>query len=239
MRAIAACLRKQGRARGAGRRKLPQISGDLPKAGSQRRVRRIETSLSQQGPVGRTRRRKLPQVSRDLQRSLVKVANFQCGGAVRLRSAPPRAPVIPKAASVGGLVDIRPYLQCRLVADIVAKVFLGWRTKILGAADALYARQREGPYCFIQNRSRTSAVALKSDAAAEKSKDQLSRDFPVVRFSTFATISARSGHFVHLRVGEAAGVVQSSSASNSTGWLSLRLGGNGWRKPGRRSEPWP
>jgi hypothetical protein len=63
-------------------------------------------------------------------------------------------------------------------ADIVAKVVLGWRTKILRAADALYARQREGPYRFIQNRSRTSAVALKSDAAAEKSKDQLSRDFP-------------------------------------------------------------
>ena len=51
-------------------------------------------------------------------------------------------------------------------ADIVAKVFLGCRTKILRAADALYARQREGPYRFIQNRSRTSAVALKSDAAA-------------------------------------------------------------------------
>jgi hypothetical protein len=65
-----------------------------------------------------------------------------------------------------------------LLADIVAKIFLGWRTKILRAADALYARQREGPYRFIQNRSRTSAVALKSDAAAEKSKDQLSRDFP-------------------------------------------------------------
>jgi hypothetical protein len=64
------------------------------------------------------------------------------------------------------------------MADIVAKVFLGWRTKILRAADALYARQREGPYRFIQNRSRTSAVALKSDAAAENSKDQLSRDFP-------------------------------------------------------------
>src|SRR5437868_439688 len=63
-------------------------------------------------------------------------------------------------------------------ADIVAKVFLGWRTKILRAADALYARQREGPYRFIQNRSRTTAVALKSDAVAEKSKDQLSRDFP-------------------------------------------------------------
>src|SRR5712671_2396476 len=70
------------------------------------------------------------------------------------------------------------WTECPLLADIVAKVFLGWRTKILRAADALYARQREGPYRFIQNRSRTSAVALKSDAAAEKSKDQLSRDFP-------------------------------------------------------------
>ena len=56
----------------------------------------------------------MPQVSRDLQRSLVKIANFQCTGAVRHRSAQPRAPVIPEAASVGGLVDIRPSLQCRL-----------------------------------------------------------------------------------------------------------------------------
>jgi hypothetical protein len=62
-------------------------------------------------------------------------------------------------------------------ADIVAKVFSGWRTKILRAADAFSARRREGPYRFIQNRSRTSVVALKSDAAAEKSKDRLSRDF--------------------------------------------------------------
>src|SRR3981189_2255838 len=45
------------------------------------------------------------------------------------------------------------------------------------AADAFYARRREGPYRFIQNRSRISVVALKSDAAAEKPKDQLSRDF--------------------------------------------------------------
>ena len=66
---------------------------------------------------------------------------------------------------------------CPVVADIVAKVFLGWRTKILRAADAFYARRREGPYRFIQNRSRTFVVALKSDAAAEKSKDRLSRDF--------------------------------------------------------------
>jgi hypothetical protein len=62
-------------------------------------------------------------------------------------------------------------------ADIVAKVFLGWRTKILRAADAFSARRREGPYRFIQNRSLTSIGALKSDAAAEKCKDQLSRDF--------------------------------------------------------------
>ena len=34
--------------------------------------------------------------------------------------------------------------QRPLRADIVAKVFLGWRTKILRAADASYARRREG-----------------------------------------------------------------------------------------------
>src|SRR5712672_1904797 len=46
------------------------------------------------------------------------------------------------------------------------KVFLGRRTKILRAAHAFCARRREGPYRFIQNRSRTSVVALKSGAAA-------------------------------------------------------------------------
>jgi hypothetical protein len=71
----------------------------------------------------------------------------------------------------------QPSLSGPKSADIVAKVFLGWRTKILRAADAFCARRREGPYRFIQNRSRTSVAALKSDAAAEKSKDQLSRDF--------------------------------------------------------------
>jgi hypothetical protein len=77
------------------------------------------------------------------------------------------------SAAASGSLAKRP-----LCADIVAKVFLGWRTKILRAADAFYARRREGPYRFIQNRSRTSVVALKGDAAVEKSKDQLSRDFP-------------------------------------------------------------
>src|SRR5882757_482447 len=76
----------------------------------------------------------------------------------------------------------------QLCADIVAKVFLGWRTKILRAADAFSARRLEGPYRFIQNRSRTSVVALKSDAAAEKSQIDFREIFRVVRFSTFATI---------------------------------------------------
>ena len=59
----------------------------------------------------------------------------------------------------------------------VAKVFLGGRTKFLRAADTFYERRREGPYRFIQNRPGTSIVALKSDTAADESKDQLSRDF--------------------------------------------------------------
>src|SRR5882762_11791548 len=57
------------------------------------------------------------------------------------------------------------------------KSLFGGRTKFLRAADAFYERRREGPYRFIQNRPGTSIVALKSDTAAEKSKDQLSRDF--------------------------------------------------------------
>jgi hypothetical protein len=38
-------------------------------------------------------------------------------------------------------------------------------------------------------------VALKSDAAAEKSKVNFREIFRVARFSTFATISARTRHF--------------------------------------------
>src|ERR1700730_3351070 len=63
------------------------------------------------------------------------------------------------------------------MTDFVAKVFLGCRTKILRATGAFCARRCEGTYRLIQNRSRTSVMALKSDAAAERSKDQLPRDF--------------------------------------------------------------
>src|SRR5437762_686541 len=67
--------------------------------------------------------------------------------------------------------------RCPVRADIVAKVFSGWRTKILRAADAFYPRRCEGPHRFIQIRSRTLLAALKSYAAAERSKDHLLRDF--------------------------------------------------------------
>jgi hypothetical protein len=67
--------------------------------------------------------------------------------------------------------------RCPLCADIVAKVFLGGERKFLEPLMRFDVRRREGPYHLIQNRSRTSIVALKSDAAAERSKDQLSRDF--------------------------------------------------------------
>jgi hypothetical protein len=63
------------------------------------------------------------------------------------------------------------------MADTVAKVFLVGRTKIPRGPDAFYAPRCEGPYRFIQNRSPTIGAALKSDAEAERSKDQLSREF--------------------------------------------------------------
>ena len=40
-----------------------------------------------------------------------------------------------------------------------------------------FMRGDVGPYRFIQNRSRSFVVTLKSEAVAEKSKNQLSRDF--------------------------------------------------------------
>jgi hypothetical protein len=68
-------------------------------------------------------------------------------------------------------------LDVRSWGDIVAKVFLGRVTKILKAADAFCAPRCEGPYRLIQNRSRTFVAALESEAAAEKFRDELSRDF--------------------------------------------------------------
>ena len=102
MRGIAARLRKQRHARRAGRRKLPQIPGDLPTTSSQGRVRRIATSLPQQGPIGRTRRRKLSEVSRDLQRPLVKGADSA------LQSGPASLGSVPAHRSSRRPLQLRP-----------------------------------------------------------------------------------------------------------------------------------
>jgi hypothetical protein len=64
----------------------------------------------------------------------------------------------------------------RFVPILLKKSFRGGDRKFLEPLMRL-TRRREGPNRFIQNRSRTSVVALKSDAAAEKSEDRLSRDF--------------------------------------------------------------
>jgi hypothetical protein len=61
---------------------------------------------------------------------------------------------------------------------LLQKSFWGDERNFFRAADAFYERRREGPYRYIQNRPGTSVVALKSNTGAEKSKDQLSRDFP-------------------------------------------------------------
>jgi len=75
--------------------------------------------------------------------------------------------------------------SCLLLADIVAKVFLGGRTKILRAADAITRGDVRDHIVFIQNRSRISVVALKSDAAQRSPTINFREIFWVVRFSTF------------------------------------------------------
>jgi hypothetical protein len=60
---------------------------------------------------------------------------------------------------------------------LLQKSFWGVERKFLEPLVRFARGDVRGPYRLIQNRSRTSVVALKSDAAAERSKDQLPRDF--------------------------------------------------------------
>jgi hypothetical protein len=60
----------------------------------------------------------------------------------------------------------RGYIVAYFLTDIFLEI-----------ADAFYARRRGDQIVSIQNRSRTSVVAMKSYAEAEKSRDYLSRDF--------------------------------------------------------------
>jgi hypothetical protein len=87
------------------------------------------------------------------------------------------------------------------LADIVAKALLGRRAKIFRAADAFYGRRREGPYRFIQNRSRTSLVALKA-TRQQKSEDQLSRDFGCSIFNFCNNIGTERTWLFHLKFAE-------------------------------------
>src|ERR1700681_623395 len=86
--------------------------------------------------------------------------------------------------------------MCRrpLMADTVEKVFWGRRTKFSRAADAFCARRCEGPRRISEKRPRTFASALRRIPTVELSKKQHLRDFWGVRFSSFSTQSAPSGH---------------------------------------------
>ena len=65
-----------------------------------------------------------------------------------------------------------------LPSILLQKSFWGDKQNFLEPLMRFASRRRERPHRFIQNRPGTSVVALKSDTAAEKSRDQLSRDFP-------------------------------------------------------------
>jgi hypothetical protein len=58
-------------------------------------------------------------------------------------------------------------------------------------------RFARGPYRFIQTRSRTFLVALKSDATAERSKDQFRSDFPGRSIFAFCNNIGHSATYRH------------------------------------------
>ena len=67
---------------------------------------------------------------------------------------------------------------CTMVPILLQKSFWGDKQNFLEPLMRFASGDSERPHRFIQNRPGTSVVALKSDTAAEKSRDQLSRDFP-------------------------------------------------------------
>ena len=64
-------------------------------------------------------------------------------------------------------IKVNSHPSRRLVKVRCWKVFFGVAIEIPKAADALHALRGEGPHRFIQNRSRASVTALKSDATTE------------------------------------------------------------------------
>ena len=55
----------------------------------------------------------------------------------------------------------------RSPGDIVAKVFFGWRTKILRAADAFRTRRREGATSFYTKTTTDLRIGLANVAAVD------------------------------------------------------------------------
>ena len=72
---------------------------------------------------------------------------------------------------------VRPARLVPFVPILLQKSFWGSERKFLEPLMRFARGDVRGPYRWIQNRSRISVGALKSDATAERSKDQLSRDF--------------------------------------------------------------
>jgi hypothetical protein len=85
--------------------------------------------------------------------------------------------------------------KCRLTADSAEKALFGRRPKFFWTADALHARQREGPHKFNRTQPRTVLLVLKSRAAAERPNNRPSRDFRSRSiFDFFNSITPYGGH---------------------------------------------
>ena len=72
------------------------------------------------------------------------------------------------------------------------KSLFGVTNENFRAADASYARRREGPYRFTQNRSPTSVVVLKSDPQLRSPKINFREIFGVVRISTCNNVGQKA-----------------------------------------------
>jgi hypothetical protein len=79
------------------------------------------------------------------------------------------------------------------VPIVLKKFFLGDERNFLGPVMRFVRGDVREPHCFAQKRPRTIVSALQSVAAVEAAKISFRKIFGIVRFSTFATVSANSG----------------------------------------------
>src|SRR6478752_363755 len=130
-------------------------------------------------------------------------------------------------------------------AGICCKSLFGRRTKIPRAANAFRTRRREGPYRFIQNQSPASVVPPTSDAAAERPRDRLWRDFlgrSIFDFCSniYTKPTCRRGRLMSL-----AGITKEVASRGSAGQLLTRAVWKRFAYPNncssraRRTSKWP